>query len=68
VSHTHTFGSSLLNEFRLGGMTVDGGQVSLNQGVDFAAQVGLSGVTRDPRDVPATNTATSIPTHRRCCR
>jgi len=51
VSHTHTFGSSLLNEFRMGWMKVDGGQVSLNQGVDFAGQVGLAGVTRDSRDV-----------------
>ena len=28
-----------------------GGQVSANRGVDFAGQVGLQGVTRDPRDV-----------------
>ena len=32
-------------------MKVDGGQASLNAGVDFAGQVGLLGVTRDPRDV-----------------
>ena len=51
VSHTHTFGTSLLNEFRFGWMRVDGGQASLNAGVDFAGQVGLAGVTRDPRDV-----------------
>ena len=51
VSQTHTFGSSLLNEFRFGFMKVDGGQASLNAGVDFAGQVGLLGVTRDPRDV-----------------
>ena len=51
VSHTHSFGMSLLNELRFGWMKVDGGQASLNAGVDFAGQVGLAGVTRDPRDV-----------------
>ncbi len=51
ASHTHTFGSSLLNEFRFGWMSVEGGQGSLNRGVDFAGLVGLLGVTRDPRDV-----------------
>ena len=30
VSHTHIFGSSLLNELRFGWMKVDGGQASLN--------------------------------------
>jgi hypothetical protein len=51
ASHTRPFGISLLNELRFGWMTVEGGQASLNAGVDFAGQVGLSGVTRDPRDV-----------------
>ncbi len=51
ASHTRIFGTSRLNEFRFGWMSVDGGQVSLNRGVDFAGQVGLQGVTRDPRDV-----------------
>ena len=32
ASHTHVFGNSLLNELRVGWMTVDGGQVSLNRG------------------------------------
>ncbi len=50
VSHTHVFGSSLLNELRVGWMRVQGGQVSLNRGVDFTGQVGLLGVTPDPRD------------------
>jgi hypothetical protein len=50
VSHTHVIGNSLLNEFRFGWMSVDGGQVSQNRGNDFAARVGLLGVTRDPRD------------------
>ena len=51
VSHTHLFGTSRLNEFRFGWMRTEGGQVSANRGVDFASQVGLQGVTRDPRDV-----------------
>ena len=51
VSHTRTFGTSMLNEFRFGYMSVDGGQASLNAGVDFAGQVGLEGVSRNPRDV-----------------
>jgi len=51
ATHTHVFGSSLLNELRFGWMTVRGGQASLNEGVDFAGQTGLLGVTRDPRDV-----------------
>ena len=51
VSHTRTFGTSMLNELRFGYMSVDGGQASLNAGVDFAGQVGLEGVSRNPRDV-----------------
>ena len=51
VSHTHVFGTSLLNELRFGWMTVKGGQASVNRGLDFAGDVGLLGVTRDPRDV-----------------
>ncbi|MBI3050232.1 MAG: carboxypeptidase regulatory-like domain-containing protein [Acidobacteria bacterium] len=50
VSHTHVFGTSLLNELRFGWMSVAGGQASVNRGVDFAGDVGLLGVTRDPRD------------------
>jgi hypothetical protein len=52
------FGASLLNELRVGWMSVSGGQGSVNQGVDFAGQTGLLGVTRDPRDVgyPQINT------------
>ncbi len=58
-SYTHTFGTTMLNELRVGWMSVDGGQASLNRGVDFAGLVGLQGVTRDPRDVgfPQINTA-----------
>jgi hypothetical protein len=51
ASHTHVFGTSLLNEVRVGWMRVEGGQLSLNRGTDFASQVGLLGVTSDPRDV-----------------
>jgi len=51
VSHTKTFGVSMLNEFRFGYMSVDGGQRSANAGFDFAGNVGLLGVSRNPRDV-----------------
>lgn len=50
ASHTHVFGDSMLNEVRFGWMTVEGGQLSLNRGNAFASQVGLLGVTGDPRD------------------
>ena len=50
ISHTHVFGSKVMNELRAGWLRVKGGQVSANRGVDFAGQVGLQGVTRDPRD------------------
>jgi hypothetical protein len=50
ASHTHIFGTSLLNELRFGWMNVTGGQVGLNEGNPFASQVGLLGVTTDPRD------------------
>lgn len=51
LSHTHVFGTSVLNELRVGWMSVTGGQTSLNRGVDFAGDAGLLGVTRDARDV-----------------
>ena len=51
VSYTRVFGRSGMNELRFGWMRVKGGQVSENRGVDFASQVGLQGVTTDPRDV-----------------
>ena len=51
ASHTHVFGTSIINELRFGWMQVRGGQASLNRGTDFAGQVGLLGVTRDTRDV-----------------
>jgi hypothetical protein len=51
VSYTRGFGESLLNEFRAGFLSVAGGQVSPNQGVDFPASSGLQGVTQDVRDM-----------------
>ncbi len=51
ASHTRVFGNSMLNEIRFGWMSVNGGQFSANRGVEFASQVGLQGVTQDPRDV-----------------
>jgi hypothetical protein len=51
ASHTHTFGTRVLNELRVGWMTVRGGQRSVNQGNTFAQNVGLLGVTTDPRDM-----------------
>jgi hypothetical protein len=51
ISHTRIAGNALLNELRFGWMKVSGGQISQNRGVDFASQVGLQGVTTDPRDV-----------------
>jgi opacity protein-like surface antigen len=50
VSYTHVFSTKVLNELRAGWLRVKGGQVSVNRGVDFASQVGLQGVTGDPRD------------------
>jgi hypothetical protein len=51
ISYTRLFSRSIVNELRFGWMHVTGGQVSANRGVDFASQVGLQGVTSDPRDV-----------------
>ncbi len=51
LSHMQSFGPRVLNELRFGFLHVEGGQFSVNEGVDFAGQVGLGGVTRDPRDV-----------------
>jgi len=41
----------MVNEIRFGWMGVTGGQNSVNEGVNFPAQSGLLGVTRDPRDL-----------------
>ncbi|HEV3061944.1 MAG TPA: carboxypeptidase-like regulatory domain-containing protein [Vicinamibacterales bacterium] len=50
VSETHTFGDRVLNELRFGWLSVGGGQVSPNQGVNFAAVTGLKGVTTNAAD------------------
>ena len=51
VSYTRVFGTSSLNELRVGWLSVSGGQVSENRGFDFAGEAGLLGVTTDARDV-----------------
>jgi hypothetical protein len=51
VGQTHTFGTNWLNEVRFGYLSASGGQVSPNQGVNFAGATGLQGVTADPRDM-----------------
>src|SRR5881396_1098711 len=51
MSYARSFGASLLNEVRFGFLGASGGQVSPNQGVNFAAASGLLGVTRDSRDM-----------------
>ena len=59
VSHTHSFGARVLNELRFGWMRVRGGQASVNAGLDFASEVGLMGVTADPRDTGFPQVATA---------
>ena len=58
LSYTKLFGQNMFSETRVGWMHVDGGQRSLNAGSDFAARIGLFGVTTDPRDTgfPQINT------------
>jgi hypothetical protein len=51
ASHTHIIGNSMLNELRVGWLAVEGGQISRNRGNTFAQDVGLLGVTTDPRDM-----------------
>ena len=51
LSWARPVGTTFLSETRFGWMRVDGGQASLNRGVDFAGPLGIAGVTRDPRDV-----------------
>lgn len=51
IGHTRPFGRNWLQETRFGWLHVSGGQLSENQGDDFAGRVGVAGVTRDPRDV-----------------
>ena len=51
ASYTRVFGMSVVNEVRAGWLRVSGGQASQNRGNPFAANVGLLGVTNDPRDL-----------------
>jgi hypothetical protein len=51
LGHTHVFTGNWLNEARFGLLTPRGGQVSPNQGIDFATLSGLKGVTTDARDM-----------------
>jgi len=51
LGHTHAFKSNWLNELRFGYLHVSGGQVSPNQGVNFAGPTGLQGVTTNPLDM-----------------
>ncbi|HLI84199.1 MAG TPA: carboxypeptidase regulatory-like domain-containing protein [Bryobacteraceae bacterium] len=48
---TRTFTPNVVNEFRMGFLTVSGGQTSPNAGSDFAAQAGILGVTTNPADM-----------------
>jgi hypothetical protein len=59
VSHTHVFGPRVVLDSRFGFLRVFGGQRLENQGVDFAGQSGLRGVTREPAKLgfPAINVA-----------
>jgi Carboxypeptidase regulatory-like domain/TonB dependent receptor len=50
LGSTHVFGPHWVNELRAGFLTAGGGQVSPNQGVNFAGATGLQGVSTDPRD------------------
>jgi hypothetical protein len=59
LSHTRIFGTGMLNELRFGWMRVSGGQLSPNSGNPFAQEVGLLGVTTDPRDMGFPQISTS---------
>jgi len=59
LSHTRIFGTGMLNELRFGWMKVSGGQLSPNSGNPFAQEVGLLGVTTDPRDMGFPQVSTS---------
>ena len=51
VDWRHTFSPTLLNTFRVGWLTVSGGQANQNSDVNFPAQAGLQGINPDPRDL-----------------
>ncbi|HEY7389960.1 MAG TPA: carboxypeptidase regulatory-like domain-containing protein [Bryobacteraceae bacterium] len=48
---SHVFNPNVVNEFRLGFLTVAGGQTSPDAGSNFAAQTGIQGVTTNPADM-----------------
>ncbi len=48
IGHTHVFSPNWLHDLRIGFLRADGGQSLQNQGVPFAQQAGLSGVSTDP--------------------
>jgi Carboxypeptidase regulatory-like domain len=48
---THTLSANIVNELRVGWLTVTGGQASPNAGNKFAEQTGLQGVTTNPLDM-----------------
>jgi hypothetical protein len=51
LGYTRALTDRILNETRFGYLSAGGGQVSPNQGANFAALSGLMGVTADPRDM-----------------
>jgi hypothetical protein len=51
LGYTHAFTPSVLNETRFGYLSIGGGQVSPNEGANFAGVSGLQGVTADRRDM-----------------
>ena len=72
LGHTHAFGTRWLNEVRFGYLRARGGQVSPNEGVDFAAS-GLQGVTGIPpiwgtRRCPSADCSARSEIRRRSCR
>ncbi len=50
IGETHTFSSKLIGEFKFGFNRTAGGQFQQNSNVDFASQVNIAGVSRDPFD------------------
>jgi hypothetical protein len=51
AGETHTFSANLINELRLGWLTVSGGQKDPNVGNPFAAKYGLQGTTTSLSDI-----------------
>ncbi|MGE0407224.1 MAG: TonB-dependent receptor, partial [Candidatus Korobacteraceae bacterium] len=51
IDWRHAFSPALLNTFRVGWLTVSGGQANQNSGINFPAAAGLQGVSPDSRDL-----------------